>query len=329
MSRLQRSPPAGNKNLVQVSSDSDIPHSLSSSPHGNVNTSSRHKRARDGSSSPQAESPRFNELQGFKHEVLQMLKKWKSEQESHFKKILDGQASSMTKLASDIAELKSQNTSIQKSNMEIEKTVSFISKQYDDILKQMEILKIEKTAYKDSIQTMEAKIQDLQVSSRSSTVEIRNVPPSKEKETLAELTNIVSKIGTAVNVPINSMHIRDIYRLPGKSGSTRPIVTEFTSVQTKLELLTSVRNFNKKSNKEERLSTHILGITGDRCPIYIAEYLPPSTRKLFFAARQFAKLKEFKFCWTNNENVFLRKIEGDKQILVKSEQMLRDMEANQ
>ncbi|XP_022831972.1 uncharacterized protein LOC111360310 [Spodoptera litura] len=329
MSRVQRSPPVSNKNLEQVSSDSDIPQSLSTSPQGNVNTSSRYKRPRDESLSPQAKSPPLNELQGFKHEVLQMLKKWKNEQETYFKKILDGQASSVTKLASDIAELKSQNASIQKSNMEIEKTVSFISKQYDDILNQMEILKREKTAYKDSFQAMEAKIQDLQVSSRSSTVEIRNVPPSKEKETMADLTNIVNKIGTAINVPINSLHIRDVYRLPGKSGSTRPIITEFASVQTKLEFLTSVRNFNKKSNKEERLSTQILGIIGDRCPIYIAEYLPPSVRKLFYAARQFAKIKQFSYCWTNNENVFLRKSEGDKQILVKTEQMLRDMEVNQ
>lgn len=68
---------------------------------------------------------------------------------------------------------------------------------------------------------------------------------------------------------------------------------------------------------------------GDRRPIYVAEYLPPSSRRLFFAAREFAKLKEFKFCWTNNGNVFLRKNEGDKQILIKTEQTLRELDVNQ
>lgn len=234
MSRLQRSPPASstaNKKLVQVSSDSDIPQSVSSGPFENVNISTRHKRPRD-------ELSPTNELQDFKHEIMQMLATWKKEQESHLKSFLDEQSSSMTKLVAEIAELKLQNSAIHNSNMEIEKTVGFISKQYDDMLKQIDVLQKDKQGYRDYIQTLEAKIQDLQQSTRSSSVEIRNVPHLKEKESVAELTDIISKVGAAVNVPINSIHIRDIYRLPGKPGSTsRPIVTEFTSVQTKSQLL--------------------------------------------------------------------------------------------
>lgn len=325
MSRMLRSPPtaaANNNNLMQVSSDSDIPQSVSSSPFEKVNTSTRHKR-------PREEFSPTNELQDFKHQILQMLTQWKNEQETQLKRFLEDQTLSMSKLVTEIADLKSHISAIQKTNAEIEKSVGFMSQKYDDVMIQIEILQKEKQAYKHTTQTFETKILDLQLSTRSSTVKIRNVPSVKEKESTADLANIVSKVGATVNVPINTTHIRDIYRLPGKPGSTRPIVTEFTSVQTKLQLLTSVRDFNKNLNKEDRLSTLSIGINGSRHPVYVAEYLPPSVRKLFFATRQYAKLKEFKFCWTNNENVFLRKSEGDKQILIRSEQTLRDLEEKQ
>lgn len=332
MSRLQRSPPAPpttpsvftseDGKLVQVASDSDIPQSLSSTPFGNVNTSSRHKR-------PHKEVSPTNELQEFKHEILEMLTAWKKDQEANLKTFLNDQSSSMSKLVAEISQVKSQNSDIQKTSLEIEKTVGFINQQYDDMIKQIEDLQKEKQGYRQTIQMLEAKIQDLQVSTRSSTVEIRNVAPTKENESMAELVDVIGKLGTVVNVPINPTHIRDIYRLPGKSGSIKPIVTEFSSVQTKLQFLKSVREFNKKYPKDERLSTLNIGMHGDRRPIYIAEFLPPSSRRLFFAARECAKLKGYKFCWTNNGNVFMRKTEGAKQILIKNEQMLGELEVSQ
>lgn len=169
--------------LAQAASDSDIPQSLSSTPLGNVNTSSRHKR-------PRKEVSPTNELQEFKHEILEMLTAWKKDQEANLKTFLNDQSSSMSKLVAEISQLKSQNSAIQKTSLEIEKTVGFINQQYDDMIKQIEDLQKEKQGYWQSIQMLEAKIQDLQVSTRSSTVEIRNLPPTKENETRADLVDV-------------------------------------------------------------------------------------------------------------------------------------------
>lgn len=325
MSRLQRSPPAksaSESSLPQVMSDSDIPRSLTNTVIENVNVATRHKRLRPN-------SPPTNDLENFKHEILEMLTTWKKEQETQLIKLSSEQTSAMSKLAADITELKLQNIAIQKSNMEIEKSIGFINKQYEDMLKRIEFLEKERHTYLTGVQTLQTNIQDLQQSSRSSSVEIRNVLPTKEGESVADLTNIVVKVGTAINVNINNKDIRDIYRLPGKPGVTRPIVTEFVSVQTKHQFLASVRDFNKKNPQDKRLCTHSIGINGERRPLYVAEYLPPSSRKLFFAAREFAKTNDYNFCWTTNGNIFLRKVEGAKQILVKSEQCLRELQAKQ
>lgn len=320
MPRLNRTPPAtpaSSNNIIQTRSESDIPQTLSNSPYDNVNISSRCKRPR------QDFSP-GSELQDFKREILEMLHTWKAEQQEHFSKFSHEQSSSLAKLVSEVNQLKSQNLAIQKSNLEIEKNVSFINKQYDDLMKQIDALQKEKQVYRHCIENLEAKIVDLQQLSRSSCVEFRNVP-IKDHESVEDLAAVITKVSTTVNVPLNNNNIRDVYRLPGKPGTARPIIAEFTTVQAKSMLLDSVSSFNKNQPKEARLSTQNVGLPGDRRPIYVGEYLPASSRKLFFAAREFAKLNKFKFCWTANGSILLRKEEGAKRILVKSAQTLRDL----
>ncbi|KAJ8735418.1 hypothetical protein PYW07_007038 [Mythimna separata] len=320
MPRLNRTPPAtpvSSSNIIQAKSDSDIPQTLSNTPYDNVNSSSRYKRPR------QDFSP-GSELQDLKQEILEMLNKWKAEQQEHFSKFSHEQSSSLAKLVKEVNELESQNMAIQKSYLEIEKNVTFINKQYDDLIKQIDALDKEKQVYRHCIQNLEAKIEDLQQLSRSSCVEFRNVPLT-DTESVEDLAAIVTKVSTTVGVPLNKNNVRDVYRLPGKPGTARPIVADFTTVQAKSMLLESVRTFNKKQPKEARLNTQKVGLPGDWRPIYVGEYLPSSSRKLFFAAREFAKLNDFKFCWTANGSILLRKEEGAKRILVKSEQTLRDL----
>lgn len=320
MHRSKRTPPAtpaSNSSMVQSMSDSDIPQATTTSPYESVNITSRYKRPRS------AFSP-GNELQDFKQEILDMLNTWKAEEQANFLKFSQEQSSSLAKLFSEVAELKSQNLAIQKANIEIEKTVSFINNQYDDLMKQIDLLQKDKQMYRDCIQNLEMKIGDLQQLSRSSCVEIRNIP-LKENECAKVLSAIVSRVSAAVNVPLKDNDIRDVYRLPGKPGTVRPVVAEFTTMETKNVFLSSVRNYNNKQPKGSQLSTTNVGGLGDHRPIYVSEYLPSSSRKLFFAAREFAKHKEYKFCWTANGNILLRKEEGVKPILVKSEQTLRDL----
>ncbi|XP_046970587.1 uncharacterized protein LOC124537740 [Vanessa cardui] len=319
MPRVQRSPPSNSSttNITQTSSDSDIPTLITNSPYEDVNITMRHKRPRTCCSPG-------SEYQDLKKEIQQMLHNWKTDQEAYFTKFCNDQTSTLNKLVAEMTEVKSQIHCIQKSNDEIEKTVVFINKQYDDIFKQLEILQKEKLSYRESILNLETKIQDIQRLSRPSSVEIRNVP-AVENESVSDLADIITKVSSAVDIPLNSANLRDVYRLPGKSGSVRPIVAELTSVQTKNQLLTATRNFNKK-HSNDRLSSLSIGLPGERRPIYISEHLPASSRKLFFTTKDFAKLNKFEFCWTINGNIFLRKTTGAKQILVKSEQTLRELE---
>lgn len=325
MSRVRRSPPpALEKKKTKVSIDNsssapDVTEAVSGIDRGFVNTMSRSRMP----SSADQESL-LNEL---KLEINDLTSSWKIDH-SALSKLVSDQTALITRLTSDMAELKIQNINIQKSNSEIEKSIMFITEQYEDIKSQNKILQEHLKRNRVYTESLEKKIQDIQHKSRSSSIEIRNVP-NCEKETSSDLISIVTSVGNAVHFPVSSTDIRDIYRRSGKPGTTGPIIAEFSTVQRKIDLLSSVRTFNSKQQKDSKLNTGHIGVQGKNQPIYVDEHLLGSVRALFYQARVFARQNNYKFCWTSNGNIFIRKQPGDKQILVSTEATLRDIQEKQ
>lgn len=119
--------------------------------------------------------------------------------------------------------------------------------------------------------------------------------------------------------------LRDIYRLPSKKGSNRPIVAELVTVPQKNRILQAARLFNKGRTIIEKLNTNHIGITGEAKPIYVADHLSTSMRQLFFEARKYANDNNYRFCWSQNNKIFLRKQEGMPLIIIKSLACLKNL----
>lgn len=122
---------------------------------------------------------------------------------------------------------------------------------------------------------------------RPATIELRNVP-NVEDETAEKMT-VLSEIGKAVDLTINQSQLRDVYRLPGKPGTTRPIVAEFNTVSTRNTFLEKVRSYNKDHPLAEKLNTLTLNIPGAKTAVYVDEHVTPALKKLLYEARKFAK----------------------------------------
>ncbi|XP_047039698.1 uncharacterized protein LOC124644411 [Helicoverpa zea] len=326
MANVQRTPPkttkSQNTNLSQsqTQSEPDINSALMMSDY--VNTNRNNKRPRQDNSPRSSQESHINPEQR------------KDNQSDTITKLLRDQTEIISKLSTDIGEIKTQNSQIhssnvelRKSNEEIVKSMVFINKQFEDLKKEVEDLRKERQEQKQYIEQLESKVLDLQYKSRSSGIEIRNIP-LLSKESSASLLNTVCSIGETVGIDISETEVRDIYRIPGKPSAhdtIRPIIAEFSSVQKKEVFVSAVRSFNKNKNKDEKLNTSIIGIPGESQPVYVAEHLPPNTKKLFYMARNFAKNNAYKYCWISNGNIFLRKLEGDKQILIRTEKCLNDV----
>lgn len=326
MSVLKRTPPK----TPQAKSESDIATAVLQSDCDDYVNMSRSKRPR-GNSSPQS-GTRLTSLSLQENHAA-----WKAEQESNMSKFLAEQTSIMSKLASDIGQIKAQNVKIQSSNTEIRKSneemiksITFMNQKFEDMKKEVEDLRRERQEQHTYIQSLEQKISDLQRMTRGSGIELRNIP-LESLENTDSLTKTVCNIGELVGLSIAESDFRDIYRLPGKtatSNTPRPVLAEFTTVKKKQALITAVRSYNRGKGKENKLNTKLLGMTGERKPIYVEEQLSASSKKLFYQAREFAKQNSYQYCWTANGNIFLRKAEGDRQQLINSEKCLQVPNSN-
>lgn len=223
----------------------------------------------------------------------------------------------LKQLKQDVTAIKTQNTSIQLSNQEIEKSLQFLSDQFDRISVRVDSLERERKEQLSYISALEAKVEEMQRSLKSTSVELRNVPLEPSKESKEDLTNLVHQTCKVLTVDLHSSDIKDVYRIKSKVGPST-VVVDFTRTIKKQEVLKNAKKYNTTHPTQRLNSTH-LGLAGQQVPIYISESLTQKGRRLLYLARTFASAAEYKYCWSSNGRVFLRKTDASPYVEIKSE----------
>ncbi|KAJ8736328.1 hypothetical protein PYW08_006984 [Mythimna loreyi] len=236
---------------------------------------------------------------------MQMLTSWKTENDDRLANWKSEHDAVLSRLTKDLSDLKIQISEIRESHLQLDRGMEFVNSCYEDIKNKVADMENHKKESDDRIYQLEQYIQDLQLQSRPATLEFRNLP-QKAKESSEDLLAMVSAVGKVVNVEIQASNLRDLYRLPGTSGSPRPTVAEFISVPKRNEFLLNVRRYNKERPVADKLNSHSIGLPGEKKPIYVDEHLPPSKKKLFYDARTYAKANNFS-CWNSYGRILLRK----------------------
>lgn len=141
-------------------------------------------------------------------ELQETLTKWKTEQDSQIAKILENQSELITKLVTEIGEIKSQNDNIilsngiiTQSNKKLELSMSSLKNRYEDLRKEIDELKKERDEKNDYIKNLEKVFRDLHRKSRTSLIEICNIP-KVESEMGDSLKTSARKIEEAIHVCI-------------------------------------------------------------------------------------------------------------------------------
>lgn len=271
-------------------SEPNLPTSGDTTPLNNVTLRRGYKRSHD------------EEERSLKEEFAQLLSNYKTDQDEKFTAVL--------KLMSEIKE----------QNLEIRKSMEYMSNKYDDLLSKVSSLEEERKHNLKYIATLESKIENIERYSRSSSLIIKNVY-GKEIETKSDLIDIIMKTVRTLNIPMNEADVRDIYRISAKS-EIKPILVDFTSVLQRDNLIQAVKRYNQV-NKNNRLSTFSLNMKGESKPIFFNEYLSTKAQKLFYEAREFAKINDYAFCWSQKGRIFIRRRQGEKAIRIEREEDLK------
>lgn len=198
---------------------------------------------------------------------------------------------------------------------EIRSSVEFSAKKCEALECQVDQLEARHQNSVKHIKMLEARLDSLERSSRSTCLEIRNIP-SSQQENKSSLVNTFIKTGKVLDVEIQPGEIKDIFRTYSKDPAARTIIVDLTSVLLREKVVAMFKKFNKIGS---RLSTEHLNISGPAKPVFISENLTSKMKRLFYLAREFAKENQYSFCWVANGNIFLRKKEGAPLIRVTCE----------
>ncbi|KAJ8726708.1 hypothetical protein PYW08_015105 [Mythimna loreyi] len=198
---------------------------------------------------------------------------------------------------------------------ELRLTFDMMSEKLNNLTSRVEHLESERGESMSYIATLETKIENMEQGSRSTCLEIRNIPVEKteNKTTLLKTVLHTSKI---IKCEMNSYDIKDIFRIKSKDPAHKTMIVNFTTVLRKEEFLEKYRKHNMNSFK---LTTEHLKIGGPAKPIFISENLSSRNKRLFFLARGVANTNNYKFCWVKHGKIFVREKEGSKHIHVKTE----------
>uniref|UniRef100_A0A8D8Y720 L1 transposable element RRM domain-containing protein n=1 Tax=Cacopsylla melanoneura TaxID=428564 RepID=A0A8D8Y720_9HEMI len=196
---------------------------------------------------------------------------------------------------------------------EVHRLVEFASGKLDEVSEIMKVITVKQTALEKENQELKLQLtmvtdelEDMQQYSRRRIIQIDGIP-KQDNENLEE---IMKQIGIKLGVSVDNDQIDAIHRIPTRSQNPEPIVVEFTTRK--------VRNSVINNSKTKRIRTKDLGLgTADR-PVYIYEQLSPRRKKLLYEAKKLKQEKQYKYVWTREGKIFMRKEDTSNPIRLQS-----------
>lgn len=274
---------------------------LEASPeaYGGITTPTSYVFARD-------KSVTTDDLNKFKEEIREMIQ-------------------SMMTTHSELKTITPTLVAIQQTNLNIESSIAFLSSQNAELKNKIEQFETQSKKDKEHIAMLEDRVEELQRNYRKNNLEIKNVPKTKD-ETRDSLVKMVSTLSKNIGCSLLKSDIKDIYRVKSSRSDAKntSIIVETTSTLIKNDFLKMCKSHNVK--RKEKLCTKHLGFTtNEDTPIFISEQLTAKGARLFFLARDLAKTKSYKFCWTSFGKVYVRKDENTPIVLIKNESQVHHL----
>lgn len=214
---------------------------------------------------------------------------------------------------------------------DLKQAVDFMSEKYDTMHEELKSLRTLTTTLQaengrlsGDVKELNFKVQQMEQYSRECNIELQCLPEHKNEN----LLNTVMQLATVVSCPLEERDVQQCTRVAKKDPtSTRPksTIVKFSSPRLRDSLLAAVIKFNKKKEDVDKLNTALLGYGGEKSPVYVTEHLSPYNRSLHAEARKVKKEKGFKYLWTRNGRVLMRKDESAPSTWIKDMDTLQKL----
>lgn len=198
--------------------------------------------------------------------------------EDQLKKVIDSQAfisKQYDKFSNVIDNIMKDNVQLRKENEQIQKRVDLIEKELKEARRET---------------------NDLEQYGRRSMVEISGVPQTPEENT----ENIVLQISKHMKLDITHEDIEASHRISTRENAS--IIVKFNNRKVR-------DNFYLRRISLKGRTTHDLHLAVERqaSKVFINESLTRKNKELFSTALQYKKDNNFRYLWTRNGTIFIRK----------------------
>lgn len=202
-------------------------------------------------------------------------------------------------------------------------TLQFYGKAYDDLRseadKSLQQLWSHLKALTSRVDDIGNAIDEIQRYSYQYNVKIVGLPEIDPQESASATTSLCISLLKASGVNINIQDVDIAHRVPTRQATAgpRPVICKFTRRIVKEEVM----NLRKEACK---ISATSIGLPAE-CSlgnVKIFDHLTPQTQKLLADAKKFQARNGYRFCWSKNFVVYLRKSEDSRPIRLKSQEDL-------
>ncbi|KAG6456656.1 uncharacterized protein LOC115447666 [Manduca sexta] len=199
--------------------------------------------------------------------------------------------------------------------------VEYFRKELSDMKKELKDL----DKYKAEVVDLRAEVLELrhELDAREQQKYLKDVELTGITEHQGEnLTQIVNNISAKLGISLEPHDVDDIKRVgqrtTGSDSRPRPVIVTLTRRAPRDQLLRAAR-------VRRGLTTDMIQVPGNSRRIYVNEHLTKSNRVLFSKARASGLQLKFKYVWTSNGTVFMRRTETSSVLRVTSETILEKL----
>lgn len=235
-----------------------------------------------------------------KAEFLKLKEEMKAELKEH-REALERQ------FRSELRELKAEQQSLTQSLEFAHETIEDLTKKLDAETAKNAGLASENAALERTLQDLEGRLVHLEQYSRKANLEIQGVI-RKDDESVSE---ILSKVGSAINEPIADSDIEACHRVPTRNADRSHIIVQF-----------------KSKAKKTRLTNNDLGLE-NTAPVYVNEHLCPALKKLLVMAVKRKHEYHWKSVWSHNGKIFAKQTDDSPIVSITNENDIGKISAKQ
>lgn len=190
--------------------------------------------------------------------------------------------------------------------------------QIKDFTEQLSFYRQENVNLKGQVAILMDRVNNLEQAARENVVEIQGVPMVKNEN----VTEIISKISTAINFEFDKGMIDNCYRLKSNRETDRS-----SGIILKFVRKMDMEEFIAKRKVKRNLNSRDIGfLNGEATVIYVNCSLTPEKRKLLNAARAVRREKHYTFLWVSNGRILMRKDPGSRVVVINCQSDIEKLE---